>query len=285
MTWQTEAGFPPTGEGEGPEDLDRWNAWKADYLTRSQREFCARNPWFTFSKEEIFGRLGDRVRVPRVLAVARGASASFGAVLAQVRRDNPGLRYIACKELRGHSARQVKVLEIDADGAGFYNHLAKATVTVSEMAAWLDGKSFLIEEGLYRPAEPIPLDFKVYVHRGHARAVLIIDRNHEKTSLAYLDAVTWDHLPWSEVFYYPAFPKWTEAAPPDGMLVARARRAAAAAVRLVPLLRAEDLFVSLDMYVMPDVGEVLLGEITPRPGALQANRIRVPFLRHVLGTG
>jgi hypothetical protein len=288
MTWDAGVDPPPSGS----DDPDLWNAWKAEYLTRSQREFCARNPWFTFSKDEIFRHLGKRVQaagvgVPRVLAVARGAATSFRATWDRVRHDNPGLCHIACKELRGHSARQVKVLEMAQDGAGGHDHLARAAVTTADLAAWLDGRPFLIEEGLYRPTEPVPADFKVYVHRGAARAVLVIDRNGEKTTLTWLDAVTWEHLPWREVFWYPSFPKWAEGAVPRGPLVARARVAAAAAERLVPLLQLSDLFASLDMYVPQGgrPGEVLLGEITPRPGALHANKIRIPFIRHVLQNG
>ena len=284
MTWDAEVG-PPPSESEDPEV---WNTWKAAYLTRSQQEFRTRHPWFTFSKDEIHRHLDPKVRavgvrVPQVLAVARGPATSFMDVYARVLREHPGIRHIACKELRGHSARQVKVLEIDADGMACHDHLARARATLPELAAWLDGKSFLIEKGLYRPTEPIPFDFKVYVHRGVARSVLVVDRNREKTSLTWLDAVTWAHLPWREVFWYPGFPKWTEGMAPDAGLVARARVAAEAATRLVPLLQVSDLFVSLDMYVKPE--RVFLGEITPRPGALHANRIRIPFIKHALGNG
>lgn len=266
------------------DDLQAWNDWKAELVTDSQKEFVRRNPWFSFSKEELFKNLEGKIRVPQVLWQNRGTpGASFSEAFAQIGVRPESLRYFVVKELRGHSSQEVKVIAYDDRLKSFYDSLVGTYLSLEDLDEWLRGKQFLIEESLYTVKEPIPLDFKVYCGEGRARSVLCIDRNHGKPILTYIDPTTGTVIPWSSVFRYPRFSKWVEGPEVSEDRVNRAKFAASFAEDQIKHLSSNDLFISLDLYVLKaDEAYTYLGEITPRPGAVHANQLTVDFIKRCL---
>lgn len=263
-------------------DNDAWNEWKASVVTESQAEFVRRNPWFSFRKDDIAKNLGGKLAVPAVFWSNRGvAGKSITEAFAEIGRDPKVMRTFVVKELRGHSSKEVKPLVYDDRFDAFYDGIGKKYLSLADMDAEMTGKEFLIEQSLYTVREPIPLDFKVYCGEGRVRAILVIDRNHGKPILTYIDPVSWERMTWKQVFRWATFKSWAEGDEPTPDVIERAKAAAVFAEDAIGTVNAKDLFLSFDLFVLaPD--DIYLGEITPRPGAVHANKLTIDFIRRCL---
>lgn len=270
---------PPPEPGDS---LRVWQAWKHLAMTASQEAFVARNPWFTFRKEEIFEHLGGTFPVPRLLYRSKaGAARRFSSVLAALDVPRSAERLIV-KGSQGHSCREVKVLDLADWPHRARCLLHKADHAPGELDAWLRDRPYVIEQAISCAEEPVPRDFKVYVRCGEPRIVVSIDRNGPQAVLTFIDGRTWLKIPGSEVYAGRFPPQWRRGGRLSDELVARAHRAAAFAAQVVRAVHAEDLFVGIDTYVPADAPEtVWLGEITPRMGALHGNWLRVRFMQYL----
>lgn len=261
-----------------------WNEWKAYCLTRSEQIFIRRNKWFHFSKEDIYQNLGDLIPVPQTLYCNPAlTNVRFSEALAHANISLDHHNSLVVKRLKGHSSNQVKVLLFSRETGKIFDILHKEELTLVQIDEWCRLGPFLIEQSLYSEREPIPIDFKVYFRNGDPMVVAIFDRNEEKIRISYVCAKTWSYLPWSEIFVNPSFQKWVEGVEPHDDIVRRAGVAVSASSKIITAINAEDLFVSLDTYVAVDEPEVVwLGEITPRPGAIHANKLTTGFIRKLL---
>ncbi|KPQ31421.1 MAG: hypothetical protein HLUCCX21_03555 [Porphyrobacter sp. HL-46] len=273
---------------EKPEDSDGshevWNEWKAYCLTRSQKIFTQRNQWFNFSKEDISKNLGSFTNVPEIFFISNEKDdCCFSDAVSKIGLEITHDVSVAIKLLRGHSSKEVKILSFPDWPNSCFDLLHKSHFTIGEVDKWSLSAPFLIEQSLATEAEPIPLDFKVYYRCGLPVTVLVMDRNGQKTRLSYLSAQDWSYIPWSDVFIYPYFKDWEEGGCPSDKIILRAKTAVSNSKKIIPLVNASDLFVSLDMFVpvnKPDIA--WLGEITPRPGAIHANKLTTKFIRQLL---
>lgn len=270
---------PPPGPDA---DLRAWQAWKHDILTASHDTLLRRNPWFTFRKEEIFERLGDSLPVvPMLYSSRRDGWRRFSAVVEGL--DLPALGHrLVLKGSHGHSNQQVKVLNLAKWPKSARCRLHRVRHTPAELDAWVEDRPFLIEPAISSAQEPICNDFKVFVHRGQARLVLVVDRNQETTRLGYLDCRSWLQIPLVDVFPGAMPSHYADRGRLGDEAVARAQRAAAFAPQVARAMDAEDLFMSVDTYVSADAPDrVWLGEITPRPGGLDGNWLRRRFMEYL----
>lgn len=270
---------PPPGPDA---DLRAWQAWKHDILTTSHDMLLQRNPWFTFRKEEIFERLGDRLPVvPLLYSSRRDGWRRFSELVESF--DLPALGHrLALKGSLGHSNEQVKVLDLAKWPKQARCLLHKVRHTPAELDEWVEGRPYLVEPALFSADEPICADFKVYVHNGRSRLVLMVDRNKAITRIGYIDCRSWLQIPLVDVFPGPVPAHYLERGRLDDRAVARAQCAASFAPSVARAMDAEDLFMSVDTYVTADAPDrAWLGEITPRPGGLDGNWLRRRFLEYL----
>lgn len=263
-------------------DLRLWQDWKQAIMTSSQASFLQRNPWFTFRKEEILQHLGAALPVPHLLYVsARDGARRFSEVVAGLDLAPLGHKLVLKGSL-GASTKEVKLLDLADWPVRARCLLRRDWHTPAEIDAWLGDRDFVVEVPISCESEPIPRDFKVYVHRGEARIVAIMDRNHAKTVVSMIDCRSGLKIPGHEIFPADYPRKWKEGRRLGDGLAARAARAAAFAPAVVRATHAEDLFVSIDTYVPADAPDtVWLGEITPRTGALYGNWLRRRFIEYL----
>lgn len=250
-----------------------WFEWKNQLLTASMNEFIKQNPWFKFKKQDIFNNLKNKCNIPKIYSTTNSPN-ELKKSIAEIGNS------FVLKKTKGHSSKEVLVLQRNQDY--YYCFLTKEQYTIDSLIEWSNASECLIEESLSSFEESIPFDFKCYLIDGKVKYIGVFNRSFSTTQLCYFDAKNLTQIPFNYIFSSP--PKmWLEGTGHySNSLLERISLAINEAETIAKShLQVQGLIVSLDMYVTKKGNnyQTWLGEITPRPGALHSNWLKIQFMK------
>lgn len=249
--------------------INEVNELKAEIIKDYFIKFKEQNKWFDFHKNTVYEKLGSKLNIPECKIIT-----CLDDILST------GYQTFVLKNTIGFSSKEVLILTKEKENL-YYCFLTKKTYTLEDIKNFIEeSKSKVIfEEYIGGLEEVIPLDFKCYLLDGKVKSILVINRNVGRTVAKYFDPDSLQPIPFERIFEHSAYSFYedkSEAYSPslrERILLVKNY----AENQAVKYINCEGIFLSLDFFITPDSNnqyKVWLGEITPKPGILEWNKLK-----------